>query len=186
MTGALRRVKPRARIRTTRHPAPGTGATGATAGRVESQRRHTADEGKHTMEQTTEKNEYDLQAEKFLTDHGIKFTAKYITHGIHFPGDKDGRDIWRLTLTRGNTRGRRISVRFGQSVASQGETPRAYSLLTCLTKYDPGTFSEFCREYGYDEDSRSAERTYKAVVKEWKQVAGFFSSAEIEALGEIQ
>lgn len=139
------------------------------------------------MSQSTEKNEYDLQAEKFLTDHGIKFAAKYITHGA-MAWDKDGktRDIWRLTLTRGNTRGRRISVRFGQSIASHGETPRPYNLLTCLTKYDPGTFSDFCNESGYDTDSRTAERTYKAVVKEWKQVAEFFSTAEIEALGDIQ
>lgn len=143
-------------------------------------RRHTADEGKHTMS-----NEYDEQAEKFLTDHGIKFTAKFITHGIHWPDDKETRDIWRLRLTRGNSRGRSVSVRFGQSIAARGETPRAYDLLACLTKYDPGTFADFCSEFGYD-DSRKAERTYRAMVKEWKQVAGFFSSAEIEALQEVQ
>lgn len=64
--------------------------------------------------------------------------------------------------------------------------PTAYDLLTCITKYDPETFENFCSEYGYDEDSRKAEDIYRAVVKEWHKVEKFFTSEELAAIQEIQ
>jgi hypothetical protein len=57
--------------------------------------------------------------------------------------------------------------------------------LACLTKYDPGSFEDFCNEFGYKEDSRTAERTYNAVVKEWQNVCMFWNDDEIEELREI-
>lgn len=65
------------------------------------------------------------------------------------------------------------------------QAPRAYDLLACLTKYDPGTFSDFCSDFGYDEDSRSAERTYFAVQEEWTRVRRFFTADELEELHEV-
>lgn len=64
-------------------------------------------------------------------------------------------------------------------------TPTACDLLACLTKSNPGTFDNFCDEYGYDNDSRSAERTYNAVVQEWLKVSSFFTAEEIDELQEI-
>lgn len=63
--------------------------------------------------------------------------------------------------------------------------PVAYDLLACITKYDPGSFENFCGDYGYDTDSRKAEETYRAVVKEYAKVCKFFTDAELEQLGEI-
>lgn len=63
--------------------------------------------------------------------------------------------------------------------------PSAYSVLACLTKSDPGTFANFCAEYGYNEDSRAAMRTYKAVCKDWLAVSKLFSDSELEQLQEI-
>lgn len=66
-----------------------------------------------------------------------------------------------------------------------GHKPTAYDALCCLTKSDPGSFSDFCDDYGYDEDSRKAHSTYEAVVAEWEQVSNFFSSEELDQLQEI-
>ncbi len=63
--------------------------------------------------------------------------------------------------------------------------PSEYSVLACLTKFDPGSFEDFCNEFGYDEDSRTAERTYNAVVKEWQNVCMIWTDDEIEELREI-
>lgn len=63
--------------------------------------------------------------------------------------------------------------------------PTAYDVLACLTKYDPNTFEDFCSEFGYDTDSKKAEKTYNAVVKEWQMVCALFTDAEIEQLQEI-
>ena len=133
-------------------------------------------------------SEYTEQAEAFLTKHGIKFKAVYIEHGPYFPEDGDGqeRDIWRLSLRKG-TKG--FSVRFGNSLAASdhGNTPpTAYDMLAALTKYDPEDFPSFCGNYGYNEDSRKAEKTYKAVRREWDKVRRLFSTAEeLEELQDI-
>ena len=63
--------------------------------------------------------------------------------------------------------------------------PTAYDILACLTKYDPGSFENFCSEFGYDEDSRRAYKTYKAVVKEFENVEKLFSEEEREQLNKI-
>ena len=82
---------------------------------------------------------------------------------------------------------RRITFQFWNSYndAQAGELPSAYDVLACITKNDPGTFEQFCAEYGYDVDSRKAESVYRAVVKEWQKVRRFFTSKELEQLQEI-
>ena len=64
-------------------------------------------------------------------------------------------------------------------------TPSAYDVLACMTKYDPGTFGDFCCEYGYNEDSRTAERIYFATQKEYTQLARLFTAEQMEELQEI-
>lgn len=144
-------------------------------------------------------SEYTEQADRFLAAHGLTFKAVYIEHGKHFPEDKESRDIYRLELRRvkpvftGGTlqafSGRRVSFRFGQCIAhSTGENvqaPRAYDLLAALTKYDPGTFANFCGDYGTNEDSISGLRTYKAVCREWAKVSRFFTAGELAELADI-
>lgn len=68
----------------------------------------------------------------------------------------------------------------------EGTPPTAYDVLTCLQKYDVGTFENFCSEFGYDTDSRKAEKVYKAVVDEYNNLRILFSDSELEQLQEIQ
>lgn len=68
----------------------------------------------------------------------------------------------------------------------KGIAPNAYDVLASLTKYDCGTFEDFCSEFGYDTDSKSAEKTYNAVVKEYQMVCALWNDTEIEQLQEIQ
>lgn len=64
--------------------------------------------------------------------------------------------------------------------------PTAYDVLACMTKSDPGTFEDFCTDYGYNEDSRTAERVYIAVVREYKQLERLFTPAQLEEMQKIQ
>lgn len=63
--------------------------------------------------------------------------------------------------------------------------PTNYSILACLTKYDPDTFENFCSDFGYDSDSRTAEKTYNAVVLEYKNLCALFNEDEMNELSEI-
>ena len=64
--------------------------------------------------------------------------------------------------------------------------PDEYDMLACLEKYDVGTFEDFCLEFGYDEDSISAEKIYIAVIKEYKNLTRIFTEEQMEELREIQ
>ena len=63
--------------------------------------------------------------------------------------------------------------------------PTSYDVLASVTKYEVGTFDDFCSEYGYDTDSRKALKTYKAVLREWKNIEKLFTAEQIEELQEI-
>ncbi len=65
------------------------------------------------------------------------------------------------------------------------KTPSAYDVLSCLTKYDPGTLEDFCSEYGYDADSKKAEKIYLSVREEFINVRQIFTEKQLELLREI-
>jgi hypothetical protein len=60
--------------------------------------------------------------------------------------------------------------------------PTKETVLSCLTKSDPGLFEDFCNEYGYDTDSTRAEKTYTAVKNEWESMQKLFSDTELDLL----
>ena len=64
--------------------------------------------------------------------------------------------------------------------------PSEYDVLSCLTKYDPESFEDFCSEFGYDTDSKKADKVYSGVKEEWLNVCRMWSDSEIEELCEIQ
>ena len=47
-------------------------------------------------------------------------------------------------------------------------------------------FKFFCDNFGYDEDSRKAEKIYKAVLEEYKNVKMLWTDEEIKKLAEIE
>jgi len=157
------------------------------------------------MEKTI--SEYEQQGIDFLAKTGTEFRAIKLGHFPYFDDDKESRDVYQIILTRGN---QVYSFRFGQCTAKSEtliarqkaemerrgdnrfkvaqikiEAPNAYDVLATITKYDPGTFSDFCGEFGYDTDSRKAEKIYFAVQEEYKNIHRLFSDVMAE-LEEIQ
>lgn len=127
--------------------------------------------------------DYNKQAIDFLNATSTSFNVAFKKHDFYFPDDKEQRDIFRITL---KNKLHTYRFNFGQSIANTGITPKPYDVLACLTNYDPGTFENFCGDFGYDVDSRKAYKTYKAVMKEWKNVELLFTPDQIEKLQEIQ
>jgi len=173
---------------------------------------------------------YEIQANEFLTKTNATIEITFLKEGKHFNSDKENRDIYNVTIKRGN---RSFSFNFGNSINDSGfyvqigitkypidrkylsvkdksklimhikmsinnsfmsnqdilhypVAPTNYSILACLQKYDVGTFEDFCNEFGYDTDSITAEKTYKAVCEEYKNLCTLFTDAEIEQMQEIQ
>ena len=155
---------------------------------------------------------YEKQANDFLKKTSTTIEVKFLENNYHFEGDTETRDIYEVQIKRGT---RIISFKFGQSIVNsqrwgykqpkyedcyidprkapksakiliKGKPPTNYDILTRLTKYDVGTFEEFCREFDYDTDSKKAEKIYNACVQEYSDVQKIWSDEEIELLQEIQ
>lgn len=122
------------------------------------------------------------EAQYFADVNNVKLKINRTTYGKHFADDKESRYIFNCTLTRNR---RRYTFNFGQSIAAGNTKPTMYDILTCLTKYNPETFENFCSEYGYNTDSIKALNTYKAVQREFNGVNRLFSDI-LEELQEIQ
>ena len=141
-------------------------------------------------------NEYNKQAEEFLkkTDSSLKIEFK--ENGV-YPNfsDEEKRDIYNITLTKGE---REYKFTFGNSIARSGLfktnerkekdriKPTAYDILAGMTTQDPDDFDWFCSMYGYDNDSRKAEKIYEAVKKEFDNLKMLYSDSELELLSQIQ
>jgi hypothetical protein len=70
-------------------------------------------------------------------------------------------------------------------VSTKRLEPTPYDVLAILTKSEPGSFEEFCGDFGYDTDSRKAEQVYLAVQGEWSKVRRFFTAEQITEMQEI-
>jgi hypothetical protein len=125
---------------------------------------------------------YQQQANDFAKKHGVKLLINSSKYGNHFAGDEQKRFIFNCTLVR---KSQKFTLDFGQSIAAEDTPPTMYDILTCLTKHDPETFEYFCSEYGYNTDSINAQKTYKAVKREFNGVNRLFSDV-LEQLQEIQ
>lgn len=120
-------------------------------------------------------SEYDLKAKRFAKKWGVKLVQVGDSeHRKYFEDDDRPRFVFKMKLIRGR---KSYTFHFGQSIVNGDRRPKMYDVLSCLQKWDCGTFENFCYEYGYDTDSRKAERTYKAVCKEYKAVVRLFGDS---------
>lgn len=76
--------------------------------------------------------------------------------------DSDNMDHWRCDIRQGSGW---MRVYFSKGYGHHGAQPTLDEVMDCLAMDAAGvdnarTFEEWCREYGYDTDSRKAEKTY--------------------------
>jgi hypothetical protein len=77
-------------------------------------------------------------------------------------------DNYKVTLRRGS---RRMTLHFSKGIGHHGAEPEAAEVLDCLSSDASGIengsgFEDWCGEYGYDTDSRKAEKTYKVCARQ--------------------
>lgn len=130
---------------------------------------------------------YEAQAKEFLDKHNIKFKADYFSDSC--PLWCDGKHIhgvlYKVTFRREEKKSLNLPFWNSYKDMTEGKEPRAYDVLASITKSNPGAYESFCSDFGYNIDSRKAEKTWKLVKREWEKVSAFFTEAEIEELQEI-
>lgn len=116
------------------------------------------------------KSDYEIRANDFALRTGTRLRILDMEYKPMWD-EEQYRYVFKCRLTR---KRKSYTFEFGQSLYNGSKEPTYYDVLSCLEKYDVGTFEQFCHSYGYDTDSRKAERTWKAVVKEYRAVCRLF------------
>jgi len=134
--------------------------------------------------------DYQQQATDFLAKHNIAFSFKLTnTKTPDWENNGQQRNHFVATLKQGK---KRMSFDYFDSIKNfeSGKTEiTAYDALTiCSSEINcPDSFEDFCGEFGYDEDSRKAEKTFRALKKSSDKLKKFFDTEEIrDDLSEIQ
>jgi hypothetical protein len=110
---------------------------------------------------------------QFIAKHGITAECQWADRNPNMDDKEWSRDSthYRVTLTiRDGKRRRKMQTYFSMGSAHTKE-PSAADVLDCLASdasgYDNAqSFEEWARDYGYDPDSRKAEKTYKTIAKQ--------------------
>ena len=87
--------------------------------------------------------------------------VKFLKHDVYFISDKESRDIFKITFKRNV---KQFSITFGQSISEStgygDNPPNAYDVLSCIEKYDTGSFDDFVNNFGYNDQSLSEYRGF--------------------------
>lgn len=116
-------------------------------------------------------SEYEADAQEFAQKHGIKLYVLARTRDYYFPDDDRMRTIYKMQLVRDD---KSYTFTFGQSIADGNKIPTYYDVFAAMTKSDPGTFHDFCMDYGCDEFKKKSYETYKAVKREYAAMERLF------------
>lgn len=131
-------------------------------------------------------NEYTAQAKNFLKTAHCRMSMTLKDEQKPFPNttETELHNVYRVVLRKGH---RSYSFDFYDSLDNtrKGNHPTEYDVLACLEPYIDDSFEKFCANYGYDTDSRRAERIWKACRKQSEKLSKLFTESELDLLCEI-
>lgn len=126
-----------------------------------------------------------MNISEFVTSASITMTAERTYENPNMGTDSHyPMDHWRCRLTTGRSR---MTITFSMGKGHHGKEPTIGDVLDCLASdaacyENAGSFEDWCSEYGYDTDSRRAERTYKTVERQSVKLARFLGDSAYQTL----
>lgn len=119
-------------------------------------------------------------------------TAGQITINSKYIGDKLwNADNYNNHIVTISHKGKRFSFDFWGSIIDpciSNNEENIFAFYCCLTDglIAKNSFEDFCSEFGYDTDSRKAEKIYKACEKSLKKFERVFDCDLYDLINEIQ
>ena len=129
-----------------------------------------------------------MTLKQYINRNGITLASEMIDTNPNM-ADQDWRaDHYRVTLKRPNPR-RQLTTYFSMGMGLARE-PQAEDVLDCLASdasgYDNASgFESWAADYGYDTDSRKAEKTYRQIERAAAQLQRFLGDGYETVLYKI-
>ena len=120
---------------------------------------------------------------EFIERLGIRLSAKWADSNPNMD-DSANMDHWRVTLKLGR---KQMTIPFSMGYGHGGKEPEVADVLSCLASDSTSadeSFEDWCSEFGYDTDSRRAERTWRIVGKQAERLEKFLGADEYANLLE--
>ena len=119
---------------------------------------------------------------RFVEKNRIRIVVDYADENKNAPDWKDA-NHYKVTLRKGN---RQLTTYFSQGYAINHE-PTAEDVLDCLASDSSSvdnarSFEDWAGDYGYDTDSRKAEKIYNACRKQADKLKTFLGDTNYEEL----
>ncbi len=136
-----------------------------------------------------------LSTQKALTDliadAKITLKAERTDSNPNMPKSRD-MDHWKVVLAipfkdqqRGMSTHHKMTLTFSMGFGHNGAQPDVADVLDCLLSDSDALerdFEEWASDLGYDPDSRTAERTYKACLKSGEKLKAFLGTDLFERM----
>ena len=123
-----------------------------------------------------------MTAQQFVDTHCIRMRVEVVTENPGMPEWKDARHY----VCHFRHIGRTLKTYFSMGLELT-EQPTAAEVLDCLASdaaavENVSTFEEWCGEYGYDVDSRKAEKTFRSARKQTQRLRTFMGESDYQDL----
>jgi len=123
---------------------------------------------------------------QFINWYRIKIESEYVDSNPNMQDDGHRMNHYKVVLTaRIDGKRKQFTTYFSMGLGLSGD-PDAGSVLDCLASDSSGidgqSFEDWAGDYGYDTDSRKAERTYNACVTQAAKLKKFLGESVYETL----
>ena len=103
----------------------------------------------------------------FIQANKLTMTAQWADHNPHM-ADSANMDHWKVKIRKGK---QSMSLYFSKRFGHHGKEPQLDEVLDCLASDASSTenamdFEDWASEFGYDVDSRKAEKSYKTIEQQ--------------------
>lgn len=130
---------------------------------------------------------YEAEARDFLMRNKIKMSITFKDREVNRLWDENTKRNRYTAYIRNTDTDEAMRVIFWDSIHNTvyNITPTCYDILACLTKYDPGSYGDFCSEFGLARNETDY-KFWRACCDEWEKVRRVFGEGEmLEELREI-
>ena len=118
----------------------------------------------------------------FAKENGVTVNSERCDENPNMVDSARTMDNWKCVL---KCDGRQLTLFFSQGYGHGGAPPKIETILECQrSEYvdDDVDFEEWASDFGYNSDSRSAERTFKACQKGSRKLEKFLGDELLEEL----